>query len=203
MKKIIAVIGIGLACLGMSVNAASAAPLQQPCYNNAATPPVCVGVTAATPLPVATSSTPSGTQDTNLKQVNGATVNVGPGASGTGTQRVTTSSDSSISPLVVTPTDKGGAMTTGGTSQTLAALNASRKGLVIQNSCTAASQNIATAEDLYIAVSGAATVGGTGNFADLPPCGSVTVTWNGLSVTAAVTVNAATTAHRWSATEVQ
>lgn len=41
-------------------------------------------------------STPSGTQDTNLKQVNGATVNVGTGAAGTGTQRVTTSTDSTI-----------------------------------------------------------------------------------------------------------
>lgn len=39
---------------------------------------------------------PSGTQDTNLKQVNGATVNVGTGAAGTGTQRVTTSTDSTI-----------------------------------------------------------------------------------------------------------
>lgn len=40
--------------------------------------------------------TPGGTQDTNLKQVNGATVNVGAGAAGTGTQRVTTSTDSTI-----------------------------------------------------------------------------------------------------------
>lgn len=47
------------------------------------------------PLPV-TPSAPSGTQDTNLKQVNGATVNVGVGAASTGTQRVTTSTDSTI-----------------------------------------------------------------------------------------------------------
>jgi len=44
----------------------------------------------------ASTSTPSGTQDSNLKQVNGATVNVGTGASSTGTQRVTTSTDSTI-----------------------------------------------------------------------------------------------------------
>ena len=41
-------------------------------------------------------ATPSGTQDTNLKQVNGATVNVGTGTSSTGTQRVTVASDSTI-----------------------------------------------------------------------------------------------------------
>lgn len=38
----------------------------------------------------------SGTVDENLKQVNGAAVNVGTGAAGTGTQRVSVSSDSSI-----------------------------------------------------------------------------------------------------------
>lgn len=43
--------------------------------------------------------TPSGTQDINLKQVNGAAVNVGVGAASTGTQRVTTSSDSSLTLL--------------------------------------------------------------------------------------------------------
>jgi hypothetical protein len=48
------------------------------------------------PLPVSGTITPSGTQDTNLKQVNGAAVNVGIGAAGTGTQRVTTSTDSTI-----------------------------------------------------------------------------------------------------------
>lgn len=40
--------------------------------------------------------TPSGTQDINLSQVNGNAVNVGTGAAGTGTQRVTTSTDSTI-----------------------------------------------------------------------------------------------------------
>lgn len=44
----------------------------------------------------ASTSTPSGTQDTNLTKVNGAAVNVGVGAASTGTQRVTTSTDSTI-----------------------------------------------------------------------------------------------------------
>lgn len=46
-------------------------------------------------IPVQGSLTPSGTQDVNQKQVNGATINVGAGVAGTGTQRVTTSTDSS------------------------------------------------------------------------------------------------------------
>lgn len=50
------------------------------------------------PLPVSgtVTTTPSGTQDENLKQVNGASVNVGAGASSTGTQRVITATDSVI-----------------------------------------------------------------------------------------------------------
>lgn len=40
--------------------------------------------------------TPSGTGDVNIKQVNGATVNVGVGAASTGTQRVAVSTDSTI-----------------------------------------------------------------------------------------------------------
>lgn len=43
--------------------------------------------------------TPSGTQDVNLTKVNGAAVNVGTGAASTGTQRVTTSTDSTIGTL--------------------------------------------------------------------------------------------------------
>lgn len=53
-------------------------------------------VSASHPLPVTGTFTPSGTGDVNLKQVNGQTVNVGTGAAGTGTQRVTTSTDSTI-----------------------------------------------------------------------------------------------------------
>ena len=53
---------------------------------------------------------PVGTADINLKQVNGQTVNVGTGAAGTGTQRVTTSTDSSVNVvptgtnITITPT---------------------------------------------------------------------------------------------------
>lgn len=110
-----------------------------------------------------------------------------------------------ISPgaVAVTPTDKGGTITSGGTAQALAASNTSRKLLVVQNPCTATGQGIATAESLFVAVSGTATVNGAGNFAELAPCGSATISLNGQVITAAVSVIAATTSHRWLATEAQ
>lgn len=51
-------------------------------------------VCPADPLPVTGTFTPSGTQDENLKQVNGITVLTGAGATGTGSQRVTVAQDS-------------------------------------------------------------------------------------------------------------
>lgn len=62
----------------------------------------------ASSLPVVISSdqsaipvsfTPSGTQDENLKQVNGVAVNVGIGAAGAGTQRVSVASDSTLTSI--------------------------------------------------------------------------------------------------------
>jgi hypothetical protein len=101
-----------------------------------------------------------------------------------------------FTPLVVTPTDKGGTITAGGTAQVLAAANASRKGLVIQNPATAT-------ENLYIAVSGSATVNGAGNFAELVPGGSAVLCFNGEIIQGTISVNAATTGHVFIATEVQ
>lgn len=47
-------------------------------------------------VPVSGSLTPSGTQDVNVKQVGGVATDIGTGAAGTGTQRVATSTDSTI-----------------------------------------------------------------------------------------------------------
>lgn len=55
------------------------------------------GVTGGTPIPV-TFTAPS-EQNVNISEVNGATVNVGIGASSTGTQRVAVSSDSSLASI--------------------------------------------------------------------------------------------------------
>lgn len=59
-------------------------------------PVVIASDQSAVPISGTVTITPSGTQDENIKQVNGATVNVGVGAAGTGTQRVAVASDSSI-----------------------------------------------------------------------------------------------------------
>ncbi len=50
-------------------------------------------VSTAKPLPVTATFTPSGTQDTNVKQINGVTPLMGNGVTGTGSQRVTIASD--------------------------------------------------------------------------------------------------------------
>lgn len=81
-------------------------------------------------------STPSGTQNTNLAQVNGATVNVGVGAAGTGTQRVTTSTDSTIGTkpvaLTIIPLDVA-TVTTGGTAVTALTAGHRSAGGFLQN----------------------------------------------------------------------
>lgn len=58
-------------------------------------PPPCFIQYGAT-IPVSATITPSGTQDVNLKNINGNIISVGTGASNTGTQRVVTSTDSTI-----------------------------------------------------------------------------------------------------------
>lgn len=59
-------------------------------------PVVIASDQSAVPISGTITATPTGTQDVNLKQVNGQTVDVGTGAAGTGTQRVTTSTDSTV-----------------------------------------------------------------------------------------------------------
>lgn len=98
--------------------------------------------------------------------------------------------------LAVTPTDRGGTITAGLTSQTVAAANASRKAMHCENPTTAT-------EPLYFAVVGAATIAGAGNWADVAPGGSTTFSYNGTAVQTAITVNATTTGHRFICTEMQ
>jgi hypothetical protein len=104
-----------------------------------------------------------------------------------------------ITPQLASFTDKSGAITAGGTSQTLAAINTVRKRILIVNPCTATSQNIATAESLFINFTSAAspTAGGS---VELAPCGSYD-SGAGPVTTELIAVNAATTAHKWTAKE--
>lgn len=93
-------------------------------------------------------------------------------------------------PVAVTVTNCGGTLTTGGTAQNAAASNASRKGGWIQNPVSAT-------EDLYVSFTTSATVNGAGNQADLAAGQSVGFSQSGTVVTAAVSVNATTTGHRY------
>lgn len=95
-----------------------------------------------------------------------------------------------LTPLVVAPTDCGGTITAGGTAQNAAAVDTSRKTMLIENPVSAT-------EDLYVAVSGSATVGGAGNYADLAAGGSTNVMFGGTVIQTAVSVNATSTGHRW------
>jgi hypothetical protein len=99
-------------------------------------------------------------------------------------------------PVAITPTDKGGTMTAGGTAQTAIASNSSRKGGWIQNPCSAT-------ESLFISTTTSATTTGASDDAELPACASFSLVTSGGVITAAVSVNAATTGHRWLAKEVQ
>lgn len=99
-----------------------------------------------------------------------------------------------------TGTDRGGTITTGGTAQTLAAANAARRALVIQNPPTAAAQGIAAAEALFVRLTSGATINGA-NFACLQPGDSLSLAFAGLVDTELVSVNASTTGHRFYATE--
>lgn len=74
-----------------------------PCYRPAGGAG-CQAVSVASPLPVVSSGTPSGTQDVNLKQVGGINTDIGLGVAGTGTQRVSTSSDSTLGLVAGTAT---------------------------------------------------------------------------------------------------
>lgn len=98
-------------------------------------------------------------------------------------------------------TDRSGTITAGGVSQTLAAVNASRKYLLISNPPDAASQGIAVAEKLCINFTSAASLTAAGSV-----CLAPGVTWvmggvGGFVSTELVTVVAATTAHNYTAKE--
>jgi hypothetical protein len=79
------------------------------------------------------------------------------------------------------------------------ALNNARSGLMIFNPATAAGQNIATAESLFINLHGNAGVN-DGTSYEVTPGGSFACPATSVP-TNAISVNAATTNHRWIASE--
>lgn len=90
--------------------------------------------------------------------------------------------------VLPTGTNRSGAITTGGTAQTLAAANATRIGLEIQN--------IDATEDMWLnEIGGAAALNTAGSY-KIGAGSSARVRTN-----QAVSVIAATTGHKWTATE--
>lgn len=93
-------------------------------------------------------------------------------------------------------TDVSGTVTAGGTSQTLNAANVARVKLIIQNPATILEQGIAVLEDLFINFT---TAAGTANGSIVLTPGQI-FTLSGTLITGElITVNAATTGHRYTA----
>lgn len=106
-----------------------------------------------------------------------------------------------VNPAQGTFTDRSGNITVGGTSQILAAANAARKLIQIENPATALGQNIAAAESLFINFTAGAGVNNGTSF-ELTPGGYWPPAGQNVITTEAITVNAATTGHRWIAKEM-
>ncbi len=96
-------------------------------------------------------------------------------------------------PHLSSMTNRSIALTTGGTSQQIAAANNARKRIIIMNPCTLTSQGIAVAENIFVNFTTAASAT-AGNSFELQPCGSYD-SGQGPVTTEAVNVVAATTGH--------
>ena len=97
-------------------------------------------------------------------------------------------------------TDKSGTIATGGTHQTLAAINASRHRIIIQNPLTATGQGILTAESLFINFTSNAGIN-NGTSIELVP-GAIYDSGVGPPTSELISVNATTTSHAYIAKEM-
>lgn len=87
--------------------AGAVATTSAPTYTTGTINALSADTTGALRVTGSFTSTPSGTQDENLKQVNGNTVLTGNGVTGTGSQRVTISSDNTPFPVKTDQTTPG------------------------------------------------------------------------------------------------
>ena len=118
-------------------------------------------------------------------------------------QHVLSINDTGGGAAMDTPSAVGVALTLGGTAQNLVVtFTANSRYLIIQNPPDAASQGIATAENLFVALGAAAVVNGALNYAVLAPGNCCAVGFSQLrpGATLTVSVNAATTGHKVLAT---
>lgn len=100
-------------------------------------------------------------------------------------------------PTQGTLTDRSGTITTGGTAKQLMAANANRKYLLIQNPSTAAGQEIATAESLWINF----TTNATTARPSIEVVSGGSIVMDKFVSTELISVNAATAGHAWIAKE--
>ena len=159
------------------------------------------GTTSANSFPVVLSSDgPFTTQTGSITETAPASDTASSGLNGR-LQRIAQRLTSLIAqlPSLVTMTERSSTVTAGGTSQQLAAANASRRYLFIQNPNTTAGQGV-TAENLYIRFGAVAAGIDNGTAIELLPGASLT--YESLaSPTQAIQVIAATTAHKFIAME--
>lgn len=102
-------------------------------------------------------------------------------------------------PLQGTFVDRSGSIASGGVSQTLAVANTSRRRLFIMNPATATSQNIATAESLFVNFGTAAALNSTSM--EITPGGSYD-SEAGPVTTQSITVISTTAGHLFVAKEM-
>lgn len=99
-------------------------------------------------------------------------------------------------PSGVTAVNRGATVVTGGTAVSIAA-NLGRKGGWVMNPCDAT-------ESLFVSLGGTATTTtGTPNHADLPACGRINLGGSAGVFYGAVSINAATSGHKFQAVELQ
>lgn len=108
-----------------------------------------------------------------------------------------TNVNANFNPVQITYTDRSGAIVAGGVAQQLAAVNAARKGIMIINPVSAASQGIATAESIFINFTTAAVVSPPS--IEISPGGSFNP--GNLVSTELISIIAATTGHKFTAKE--
>lgn len=103
-----------------------------------------------------------------------------------------------VAPSIAAATSRSGAIITGGTALPGAGTNNARKRYILQNPCSATTQGIATAESLFVSTTGTASASG-GSF-ELLPCGTLD-TGTGPAPSGPISIVAATTGHKFTATE--
>lgn len=153
-------------------------------------------VTTTLPVSGTVAATQSGTWNVGITGTPNVSVTNTPSVNATivGTPAVTLAGGTVSATSAAAYTDRSVTIATGGTSQQLMASNGSRKGFMIRNPASAASQGVTTPEPVFVNWGTAAVVNGTTSW-ELLPGESLTSQEIGLVSTQQITVIGATTGH--------